>query len=109
MAIGTSLPELASSIIASRKGEHDLALGNILGSNLFNTLVVVGLAALIKPLQIPSEVLSRDISVMSILTIMLFLMGYGFRGPGRINRIEGGILVLIYIMYMGYLFVTSIR
>ena len=109
VAIGTSLPELASSIIASRKGEHDLALGNILGSNLFNTLVVVGLAALIKPLQIPSEVLSRDISVMSILTILLFLMGYGFRGPGRINRIEGGILVLIYIMYMGYLFVTSIR
>jgi cation:H+ antiporter len=109
VAIGTSLPELASSIIASRKGEHDLALGNVLGSNLFNTLVVVGLAALIKPLQIPSEVLSRDISVMAILTISLFFMGYGFRGPGRINRIEGGILVLIYIMYMGYLFITSIR
>lgn len=109
VAIGTSLPELASSIAASRKGEHDLALGNVLGSNLFNTLVVVGLAALIKPLQVPGEVLSRDISVMAFLTVSLFIMGYGFRGPGRINRIEGGVLVVIYIMYMGYLFFTSIR
>jgi len=109
VAIGTSLPELASSIAASRKGEHDLALGNVLGSNLFNTLVVVGLAALIKPLQVPIEVLSRDLSVMAVLTVSLFLMGYGFRGPGRINRFEGGVLVSVYIMYMGYLFVTSIR
>ena len=109
VAIGTSLPELASSIVASRKGEHDLALGNVLGSNLFNTLVVVGLAALIKPLQVSSEVLSRDISVMAILTVSLFLMGYGFRGPGRINRIEGGLLVASYMIYMGYLFVTTIR
>jgi cation:H+ antiporter len=109
VAIGTSLPELASSIVASRKGEHDLALGNVLGSNLFNTLVVVGLAALIKPLQVSSEVLSRDISVMAILTVSLLLMGYGFRGPGRINRIEGGLLVASYMIYMGYLFVTTIR
>jgi len=109
VAIGTSLPELASSIAASRKGEHDIALGNVLGSNLFNTLVVVGLAALIKPLQVPVEVLSRDITVMAVLTISLLLMGYGFRGPGRINRIEGGVLITVFMLYMGYLVVTSIQ
>lgn len=108
VAIGTSLPELASSIAASRKGEHDIALGNVLGSNLFNTLAVVGLAALIKPMQLSAEVLQRDIAVMAVLTVSLFVMGYGFRGPGRINRVEGGILVTIYIMYTGYLVITAL-
>jgi cation:H+ antiporter len=108
VAIGTSLPELASSIIASRKGEHDIALGNVFGSNLFNTLAVVGLAALIEPMQLPTKVLSRDIAVMAVLTVSLFVMGYGFRGPGRINRLEGGILVTIYIGYTGYLVVTAL-
>lgn len=108
VAIGTSLPELASSIIASRKGEHDIALGNVLGSNLFNTLAVVGLAALIEPMQLSAKVLSRDIAVMAVLTVSLFVMGYGFRGPGRINRLAGGVLVTIYIGYTGYLVVTAL-
>jgi len=86
VAIGTSLPELASSIIAARKGEHDIALGNILGSNLFNTLAVVGIAGTIHPLTVGPEVFSRDIMVMTALTVSLFVIGYGFRGPGRINR-----------------------
>jgi len=109
VAIGTSLPELASSIVASHKGEHDIALGNVLGSNLFNTLAVVGLAAIIEPMRVSSRVLTRDISVMALLTVLLFVMGYGFRGRGRINRIEGGVLVAIYIMYLGYLVVISVR
>jgi cation:H+ antiporter len=92
VAIGTSLPELASSLIATRKGEHDIALGNVLGSNLFNTLAVVGIAGAIHPMQVAPEVVSRDILVMTVLTLSLFLFGYGFRGPGRINRIEGGLL-----------------
>jgi cation:H+ antiporter len=92
VAIGTSLPELASSLIATRKGEHDIALGNVLGSNLFNTLAVVGIAGAIHPMQVAPEVFSRDILVMTVLTLSLFLFGYGFRGPGRINRIEGGLL-----------------
>jgi len=108
VAVGTSLPELASSIAASRKGEHDIVLGNVLGSNLFNTLAVVGLAASIEPMQVSIKVLTRDISVMALLTLLIFVMGYGFRGPGRINRIEGGVLVAIYAMYMGYLLVTTI-
>jgi cation:H+ antiporter len=108
IAIGTSLPELASSIIAARKGEHDIALGNVLGSNLFNTLAVVGIAGVIHPMQPGSEVLQRDMLVMTLLTVSLFALGYGFgkeRG-GRINRIEGTLLLLVYVGYNGYLVST---
>jgi len=103
VAVGTSLPELASSIVAARKGEHDLALGNILGSNLFNTLAVVGIAATIHPLAVAPEVLYRDWVVMAVLTVSLFVMGYGFRGPGRINRVEGGVLLAAFVGYTSYL------
>jgi len=103
VAIGTSLPELASSIIAARKGEHDLALGNILGSNLFNTLAVVGIAGLIAPMSVAPEVLTRDLPVMAALTLVLFAMCYGFRGPGRINRLEGSALLLAFVAYTVYL------
>jgi cation:H+ antiporter len=107
VAIGTSLPELASSIIAARKGEHDLALGNILGSNLFNTLAVVGIAGLIAPMPVAPEVLTRDFPVMAALTLVLFAMCYGFRGPGRINRFEGGALLLAFVAYTVYLLAFS--
>ena len=103
VAVGTSLPELASSIIAIRKGEHDLALGNVIGSNLFNTLAVVGIAGVIHPMSVGPEVFSRDILVMAVLTISLFVIGYGFRGPGRINRIEGAVLLACYVGYTAYL------
>lgn len=107
VAVGTSLPELASSIIAARKGEHDLALGNILGSNLFNTLAVVGIAGMIAPMTVAPEVLTRDLPVMAALTLALFVMGYGFRGPGRINRFEGGALLLAFVAYTVYLLAFS--
>lgn len=107
VAIGTSLPELASSVIAARKGEHDLALGNILGSNLFNTLAVVGIAGLISPMSVAPELLSRDFTVMAVLTLSLFVMGYGLHGPGRINRVEGGILLACFIGYTVYLVTTT--
>jgi len=103
VAIGTSLPELASSVIATRKGEHDIALGNVLGSNLFNTLAVVGIAGAIHPMTVRPEVFSRDILVMAGLTVSLFVIGYGVRGPGRINRIEGVALLACYIGYTSYL------
>jgi cation:H+ antiporter len=106
VAVGTSLPELASSIIATRKGEHDIALGNVLGSNLFNTLAVVGIAGAIHPMTVGSEVFNRDIVVMAALTLSLFVIGYGFRGPGRINRIEGTLLLACYVGYTGYLIST---
>lgn len=106
IAVGTSLPELASSVIATRKGEHDIALGNILGSNLFNTLAVVGIAGIISPMAVAPEVFNRDMLVMGALTVSLFVIGYGFRGQGRINRIEGAILVACYIGYTAYLIST---
>ena len=107
VAVGTSLPELASSIIAARKGEHDLALGNILGSNLFNTLAVVGIAGLIAPMPVAPEVLTRDFPVMAALTLVLFAMCYGFRGPGRVNRFEGSALLLAFVAYTVYLLAFS--
>lgn len=107
VAVGTSLPELASSVIAARKGEHDLALGNILGSNLFNTLAVVGIAGMISPMQVADEVLVRDLPVMAGLTFALFVLGYGFRGPGRINRVEGTLLMACFIGYTAFLVTTT--
>lgn len=107
VAVGTSLPELASSLIAARKGEHDLALGNILGSNLFNTLAVVGIAGLIAPMPVAPEVLTRDFPIMTALTLVLFAMCYGFRGPGRINRLEGAALLLAFAAYTVYLLAFS--
>lgn len=103
VAVGTSLPELASALAATRKGEHDIALGNILGSNLFNTLAVVGIAGAIHPITVGPEVLNRDMLVMSALTLSLFIISYGFWGPGRINRFEGAVLLACYIGYTGYL------
>jgi cation:H+ antiporter len=103
VAVGTSLPELASSIIAARKGEHDIALGNVLGSNLFNTLAVVGIAGLIRPMTVEPEIFSRDILTMAIFTVSLFVIGYGFKGQGRINRFEGTALLIGYIAYTTYL------
>ncbi len=107
VAVGTSLPELASSIMAARKNEHEIALGNILGSNLFNTLAVVGLAGAIKPMSIGPEVLYRDVTVMAALTLSLFAVGFGFRGPGRINRFEGAALLTCYAAYTVYLLSTA--
>ncbi len=107
VAVGTSLPELASSIIAARRGEHDIALGNILGSNLFNTLAVVGVAAAIQPLSVGAEVLDRDMLVMAALTLSLFAIGYGWRqSGGRISRSKGGLLLAAYLAYTAYLINT---
>ncbi|MCL7745303.1 calcium/sodium antiporter [Guyparkeria hydrothermalis] len=107
VAIGTSLPELASSIAAIRKNEHDMALGNVIGSNLFNTLAVVGLAGVIHPMAAEPEVFTRDMLVMGVLTLALFFFAYGFRGPGRLNRIEGALLLAAFVGYTAYLLSTT--
>ncbi len=109
-AIGTSLPELASSVLAARKGEHELALGNVIGSNLFNTLAVVGISGVIYPVAVEASVLYRDMAVMGILTLSLFVLGYGFRGKqGRISRFDGGILFLVYVCYTAGLAISVIK
>ena len=106
IAIGTSLPELAASITGALKNEHDIAIGNVIGSNLFNTLGVLAIPGLIAPSTLVEGVLERDMPVVLILTIMLFVMAYGFRGEGRINRLEGGLLLSAFIAYQLLLLFT---
>ena len=109
VAVGTSLPELAASIASALKGEHDIAIGNVIGSNLYNILAVLSLPGLIAPGRFPPEVLYRDQPTMIGLTIMLFLMGYGFGKAGRINRFEGLVLLCLFIGYQSLLFFTLVR
>lgn len=111
VAVGTSIPELASSIAAIRRREHDLALGNIVGSNFFNTLAVVGLAGIVKPMDGGADTSSirmalvRDFPVMTFVTVMLLLFCIPFkRGrPAVVFRSEGVALLLIYAAYIAFL------
>ncbi len=107
VALGTSLPELASALVAARRGEHDLALGNVIGSNLFNTLAVAGAAGAIHPLQAEAVLRDRDLLVMAALTLALFFMSAGIRRQGRINRVEGALLLAAYLGYTCYLVLTA--
>ncbi len=108
IAVGTSLPELASSVLAARRGRHELALGNVIGSNIFNLMMVTGLAGIIRPLKIEPLVLNRDVPSMAFVTVLLFLFAFGFRGrPGRINRVEGLVLIMTYILYSFLVFLLT--
>lgn len=109
VAIGTSLPELAAAIAAVKKNQHDLILGNILGSGIFNTLAVVGLAAAIKPLSVDPEVLYRDWTLMLGLTLALLVMGFGLTGWRKlVSRFDGALLLTAYLAYTGYLLSTVV-
>ena len=103
VAIGTSLPELVTSVIAARKGEADVALGNVIGSNIFNILGILGVTALVHPLSVPAEIATRDIWVMLVAAgalIAVAVTGW------RINRTEGGIMLALYAAYLGWLVAT---
>lgn len=109
VALGTSLPELAASIVSAHKGEHDIALGNVIGSNMFNLLGVLGLPGLIYPSAVETEVLTRDFPVMAGLTLLLLLMSYSYRGgPRRINRLEGLTILAVYFGYQGLLYWSNV-
>lgn len=99
VAIGTSLPELASCVAAALKRHHDLVIGNILGSNLFNLLAVLPLPGLIAPGPLPAGVLGRDFPLMIGLTLLLVVMARGFGRHGHITRPEGALLVSIFVGY----------
>lgn len=104
VALGTSLPELAASVVAARKGEHDIALGNVVGSNMFNLLAVVGIAGAITPMaNITPAVLYRDWVCMVVLVSLLLVSALGFGQQGRINRAEGLMLVVVFFAYNTYL------
>jgi len=107
VAIGTSLPELAAAITSALKNEHELAIGNVIGSNMFNILVVLGIAGVINPSTLYNEVLWRDLPVMLVLTLALFAMAYGFVSPGRITRTEGALLLGTFVGYTAFLFTHS--
>ena len=109
VAIGTSLPELAASVMSALRNEPDIAIGNVIGSNMFNLLAVLGIPGIIHPTVLEPEILTRDYSYMIGLSIALFVMAYGFRGQGRINRVEGLLLLIAYFAYLGLLYhsVTS--
>lgn len=110
VAIGTSLPELVASVAAARRGEHDMALGNVIGSNLFNTLGVVGLAAIIKPMQnIDPQILPRDMLMVGLVTVLLFILAIiAFKRQGEMKHGSGVVLVLTFIFYSVWLAKSAI-
>jgi cation:H+ antiporter len=103
VAIGTSLPELAASVAAARKNEHDIAIGNVVGSNLFNLLGVMAIPGVLAPGPIDPAVMSRDYPVMLVLTGLFFLVARGPSKARRISRLEGGGLLCLYVAYILYL------
>ena len=107
VAIGTSLPELAASIISAKKNEHDIAIGNVIGSNMFNMLGVMGLPGLIAPAALPDGVLSRDLPMVLILTLLLYFMSSGLKGEGKITRFGGYILLAIFVAYETLLYFSA--
>ncbi len=107
VALGTSMPELAASVVSALRNEPDIAIGNIIGSNMFNLLAVASMPGLLHPSIVPPELLNRDAVIMIIATLVLFAMSYGFRGPGRITRLEGGILLGGFIGYQIMLYFSQ--
>ena len=108
IAFGTSLPELSTSIIASRKGQFDMVIGNIVGSNVFNILMIIGFSSLIKPIMQSSlspQILDFDIWVTLLVGLSFLLVLFIF---GRINRIIGSVFFLSYIAYNTYIYAVNI-
>jgi len=109
IAIGTSLPELAASILCVLRKEDDMAIGNIIGSNMFNLLGVMGIPGLITAFSFESQALSRDFTAMFILSLALYVMSFApRRGQGKINRFEGATLLAGYTGYMIFLYFSAI-
>ncbi|PCH84069.1 MAG: calcium/sodium antiporter [Piscirickettsiaceae bacterium] len=108
VAIGTSLPELAASITSILKKEPDLALGNVIGSNLFNLLAVLCLPGIIHPGAVDELVLTRDMPMMLGITVFLFAISFGFKKEACIGRIKGLVLTLVFIGYMSKLYFDSL-
>jgi len=105
VAIGTSLPELAASIMSVIKNEADIAVGNVIGSNMFNMLMVLGIPIMIHPTEVSSEVLTRDIPIMITLSLLMGWIVFIY-GRGKFDRVEGGFLFSCFIAYQYWLFTT---
>ena len=108
VALGTSMPELAASVMSALRNEPDIAIGNVIGSNMFNLLAVACMPGLIHPSAIDPSLLDRDVIIMVIVTLGLFAMSYGFRGQGRITRMEGILLLSGFIGYQIMLYFDEV-
>jgi cation:H+ antiporter len=108
VAIGTSVPELAVSLVSALRGEYGLAIGNIVGSNIFNLLAVIGLAATIHPSTVDHTVLSLHIFVMVAFTLVLFAMTYDYDGKALLSRLEGVALLAAYFAYFAFVVAENI-
>ncbi len=109
VALGTSMPELAVSLVSALRGEYGLAIGNIVGSNIFNLLGVIGVAAIISPIGVQQSVLSLHIFVMVAFTLVLFAMTYDYDGKSELSRIEGAALVAAFVAYDAYVVLQNVR
>ena len=109
VALGTSLPELAAAIASALKNEPDIAIGNVIGSNMFNLLAVLGIPGILSPSVVDPAVLSRDMPIMVALTVALLIMAYGFHGKGCINRLEASLLLATYAGYQTLLYFTAVK
>lgn len=105
VAFGTSVPELAASLMAARKGEADIAIGNVIGSNIFNILSVLGFTALIQPIELSDQALLYVDFPISLLFTLLLIPLMGVLKSDRLDRIEGAVLLGFYIIYITYLFI----
>jgi len=108
VAFGTSVPELAVSLVSALRGEYGLAIGNIVGSNIFNLLAVIGIAATIQPATVAPSVLSLHIFVMVAFTLVLFAMTYDYDGKAMLSRMEGIALLAAYTAYTAYVVAQNI-
>jgi len=107
IAFGTSLPELAAALTSALRHEDDLAIGNVIGSNMFNILGVLGIAAAVHPVEVEMLMLRQDFPVMFLFTVMLFFMAYGITGPGRISRRSGLLLIALFLAYQVLIWITA--
>ncbi len=108
VAIGTSLPELAASVVSAVRGEPDMAMGNIIGSNIFNSLAVLAMPGLIAPAGFHASVLGRDFPLMLALGILLYVLGMRACGRGRIQRWQGLLLLLVFAGYEYLIYVQEV-
>lgn len=108
VAFATSVPELAVSMVSALKGEFGIAIGNIVGSNTFNLLAVIGAATAIQPAALSPSVLSLHLFVMIAFTLVLFAMTYEYDGKGKITRFEGAALLAAYLAYNGYVVAQNV-
>lgn len=103
VAVGTSLPELVTSVVAAKKGENEIALGNVIGSNIFNALFIIGVCSVITPLTIGSQIII-DLAVMMFAAILAYILSI----KGKLNKKDGWIFIVCYTLYVTYLILRTV-